>query len=232
MSRLTSAAFVSVALLLALSNGKATAEPTFWSYSTRTNTNLVTDGGPTPTPYGLLLSGASGRKADSQTIPIVYVKSFDPRPHAANSGFSLAHAPYAVEFTLTDERSGQSSSLMAATASFGPNSASGWFTGRLDAATRTALLSAPLYPARLSLRLGDNWYFITMISDKAPIGMHWDPNPQTPAEMFSGGVEAQVNVVPTASVASTPEPSCLALAGTGLACVAAVWRRRKAAMAK
>jgi hypothetical protein len=230
MSRLTSAALVSVALLFFLSNSKATAEPTFWSYSTRTNTNLVTDGGQTPTPYGLLLSGASGTGADSKTIPIAFVKSFDPRPNAASSGFSLTRAPYAVEFTLTDERSHQSSSLMALSGSFGPTSVSGWFTGRLDAATHTATLSAPLFPARLSLRLGNNWYFITMLSDKMPIGMNWVPNPQNPAELFSGGVEARVDVAP-ADVAQTPEPSCLALAGTGLACVMGfVWRKRRASL--
>jgi hypothetical protein len=223
MARLTSAAFLSAVLLLFLSTSEATAEPTFWSYSTTTNTNLVRDAGQTLTPYGLVLSGASGTGADSQTMPIVFIRSFDPRPNAVSSGFSLKMADYVAEITLTDQRSHQTVSLSPPGITFG-----GWFSGRLDAATRTATMTGPLFPTRLSVRLGDNWYFITVHSDNTPVAMRWDPNPQNPAELFSGEVDARVDVI-RADVAKTPEPSCLASAGIGLACaVGFVWRKRRA----
>jgi hypothetical protein len=207
--------------LLAAASGDGRAEMIQWSYLASGGSNYPYGGNPGTIaavdqiypPEGIRIAGGGqGQFIGSQTVPVVEMTSV--------AGHYLFHnAPLSIDFYLKDRASGASSGFFTFQV---------LFDGALDGPSRTSTVYPVfLSPTKQWLTLGGNRYSVTIGPFHPFTWVHLDPPGVDPTNgQFEGSIDAQVNVSPR-SGASTPEPTCLVLAGIGAMTFAGAARRRR-----
>jgi hypothetical protein len=207
---------------LAATPGNGRAEMIQWSYFASGGSNYPLFGNPGviapvnqiyPLDGIWIAGGGKGQEVGPQTVPVVEMTSV--------AGHYLFHnAPLTILMNIKDQASQASGNLTFQVL----------FDGTLDGPSRTSTVYPVfLSPTKQLLTLGGNRYTVTIGPFHPFTWVHLDPPGIDPTNgQFEGSIDAQVNVSPVQG-ASTPEPSCIVLAGMGALTFAGTgwrWRRR------
>jgi hypothetical protein len=187
----------------------APAEMTHWSYSAGTDPQDLPAGNGHDQGIGGPFNGLhffyerSDSQINSAQILLVRMQPFDIRDfHNRGTVVPFNNAPFTLNLGLGDTASGALGNLI--------------FPGLVNGSSDTGIRLTFTVPTTQDLVLGQNRYSVHL-------GPYVSPGPLDSGQL--GSLSADVDVH---SVNSTPEPSCLVLAGMGLVTVAgAAWRKRR-----
>jgi hypothetical protein len=161
--------------------------------------------------------GGSANETGSAQVHMAFLATYNLAWSQGPGTILFQNAPYTLRMSLTDTKSSATGIL----------NFSGVFNGIADEASHNSTMTTTFNsPSTQSLVLGSNRYTVSLTPH--PL-LHWAPQPDNPVNKFFGTIDAEVNVSPAGGT-STPEPSCVALAGMGLITVfGAAWRNRRRA---